>query len=590
MRTKLHHKITIAFVVIIAVIFLGIYFFLNTNFKENTYQRIRTNLIKQIFLSRTYIEEKSLSQPPSFDLDQWADKIGRDLRLRATIIALDGTVYGDSQINKDKLLNAENHLYRPEVQQAVKAGFGESRRFSTTLKRDMLYLAKTYGHGRARGIIRLSVPLYEVDAVSGHLRKTMGFSFIFAFLLAIVVSFLASIFISRPLRQISGTVQDMAKGDLSGKAAVDSKDEIGDLAEAFNHMSEQIKMRMEEVITSKSRLEAVLFSMFEGVMVIDLDGRILLVNQRLKDFLRISDETSGKKPLEVIRNIEIQEIADSVLNLKKGVESRQISLLIPEEKILLVHAAPVIHQEKTEGAVLVFHDVTELKRLEQIRKDFVANVSHELRTPISSIKGYAETLLEGALDDKENAKDFLRIIYADSDRLAKLIEDILDLSKIESGRLKIDLRPIPLGPVLKRVVSGLSGPAKAKSITVSVDIPSGIPPILADETRISQVLFNLIDNALKYTNDGGQITISARAGDRSVQVDVADTGIGIPEQDWARIFERFYRVDKARSRELGGTGLGLAIVKHIIQAHNGEVFLRSVEGQGSTFSFTVPQA
>jgi two-component system phosphate regulon sensor histidine kinase PhoR len=305
--------------------------------------------------------------------------------------------------------------------------------------------------------------------------------------------------------------------------------------------------------------------------------------------LYVKEEPIGKKPLEIVRNIEVQEMVDKALKLEQGVDSREISVLLPKEKILLVHATPVIRSGVTEGAVLVFHDLTHLKHLERIRQDFVANVSHELRTPVSSIKGYAETLLEGALEDKENARDFLKIIYADSDRLARLIDDLLNLSKIESGKLKLNIKPCSVLSITGKVVSGLLGQAKNKAIAIVIDISKDTSNILADEARIAQVLLNLLDNAIKYNREGGKITVTAEETDSFVQVNISDTGIGIPERDISRLFERFYRVDKARSRELGGTGLGLSIVKHIVSAHHGEVFVQSTLGQGSTFSFTLPK-
>ena len=273
-----------------------------------------------------------------------------------------------------------------------------------------------------------------------------------------------------------------------------------------------------------------------------------------------------------------------------GVEACEISILTPEEMILSVHAAPVIRKGSPEGAVLVFYDITNLRQLEKVRRDFVANVSHELRTPISSIKGYAETLLDGALEDKENARDFLKIIYSDSDRLARLINDLLDLSRIESNKFEMTLKPCPLKPIVTRVTGGLQKQAQDKEITVKIEIAEDFPYILADEARIAQVLLNLIDNAIKYNQQKGIITISAKERHGFVQVDVSDTGIGISDKDLPRLFERFYRVDKARSRELGGTGLGLSIVKHIVSAHHGEVSAQSILGQGSTFSFSIPKA
>lgn len=590
MRINIHYKITLIFGIIVAVVLCGIFIYLNNSLKDHTYQRIKANLLKETSLVKSFLEKDFGQSVKSRELDKIADDIGKNLEVRVTIIGLNGLVLGDSELNSRELAEVENHLYRPEVQQALKSGIGERRRFSTTIKKDMLYVALPFGKQNPQGIVRLSMPLSEIELISNHLKRLLIVSLLFAFVLTIIIGFIVSVFISKPIREISQTAKGIAGGDFSKRITISTKDEIGELAKVFNYMSEQIRLKIEEVTLSRSRFEAVLLSMFEGVMVVDVKGAILLMNHTLRDFLLVKDEPLGKKPLEVIRNIEIQEIADNALKLKQGVESREISVLLPEEKILLVHATPVVRDGVAEGAVLVFHDITELKRLEKVRQDFVANVSHELRTPVSSIKGYAETLLERALEDKENAKDFLKIIYSDSDRLAKLIDDLLDLSKIESGKLKMILKPCAIEPIIKKVVSGLNKQAKDKSIAIKVDMSKDIPDIIADETRIAQVLLNLIDNAIKYTQEGGVVTISAKEKADFVQIDVSDTGIGIPEKDLPRLFERFYRVDKARSRELGGTGLGLSIVKHIVQAHKGEVSVQSVEGRGSTFSFTIPKA
>jgi signal transduction histidine kinase len=255
-----------------------------------------------------------------------------------------------------------------------------------------------------------------------------------------------------------------------------------------------------------------------------------------------------------------------------------------------VSAAAVMKGGELSGALLVFHDITELRRLERVRQDFVANVSHELRTPLSSIKGYSETLIEGGVTQQKEQKEFLGIIHRESDRLAKLIDDLLDLSRIESGKMAMVLMPMDLLPAVKRAAAILEKQAASKSIRITLDIPSGTPRILADESRLSQVILNLLDNAVKYTPEVGDVRISAVADGHFVRVDVSDTGVGIPEADIPRIFERFYRVDKARSRELGGTGLGLSIVKHIVQAHGGQVSVRSAPSKGTTFSFIIPVA
>jgi two-component system phosphate regulon sensor histidine kinase PhoR len=343
--------------------------------------------------------------------------------------------------------------------------------------------------------------------------------------------------------------------------------------------------------TGEAKLDAILSSMVEGVLVTDRHGKITLLNPSLRKTFLIDAPPEGKKPIEIIRNISIQEIVDKTLaeNQQKPI-NKEISLNYPEEKFFKVTSAQIIKNHEIQGCILVFHNITELRRLEKIRQDFVANVSHELRTPLSSIKGYSETLLNGALDDKENMKKFTEIIYNETNRLAKIIDDLLDLSKIESGKINITFLPTDISNIIKRTISIIENQAKVKLISIHLSIPEQIPQILADETRISQVFLNLLDNAIKYTPNNGIVTISVEQKNKFVQISIKDTGIGIPEKDISRLFERFYRVDKARSRELGGTGLGLSIAKHIIQSHGGEISVQSEEGNGATFSLTVPIA
>jgi two-component system phosphate regulon sensor histidine kinase PhoR len=590
LRINLHYKITIIFCIILAVILTGIFIYLDSTLKEFTYQRVKSALLKETLLVKMFLEKDFPGYPRLKEVDRVVDKTGATVDARVTIIGLDGTVLGDSELDGQKLEEVENHLYRPEVQEALKTGTGESVRFSTTIQKNMLYIAVPFGKEEAKGIIRLSLPLSEVEMVSNYLKKILFVSLILAFAVAALASLIASVFISQPLKKISALARKIAEGDFSKKITIKTKDEVEDLAHSFNFMSEEIRSKMDEIKTSRSRLEAVLLSMFDGVMVVDTKGNILLMNQTLKDFLKVSQDPVGKKPLEVLRNIEVQEISERALSLHKGVEKREISILMPEEKILLIHGTPITRADRTEGAVLLFHDITELRRLEKIRKDFVANVSHELRTPVSSIKGYAETLLDGALKEKKNAESFVKVILSDSNRLANLIDDLLDLSGIESGSLSLNLASCSIKSIVQRVVRELNKPAQKKSISINMDIPENTSSVLADDAMVAQVLYNLIDNAVKYTEPGGTIKITAKDEDKRVRIDVADTGAGIPKEDLSRIFERFYRVDKARSRQLGSTGLGLSIVKHIVEEHGGKVSAESELGKGSTFTFTLPKA
>ncbi len=588
MRLPIHYKITFVFVILATIIFSGIYFYLETNLTRHALNRIRAD-----FFIRTDLAVFILNTPGFIwkqSPDKTADTIGLQVKARLTIIREDGTVVGDSEVPGKELAGLENHRNRPEIEAALQTGQGESIRFSTTVGENMLYIARSFRAGPELFVIRLALPLAEVKAVSGRLRQMLIAALALAFVIALGLSSAAAFFISRPLSEAVWAARSVARGDFSQKRLLNSNDELGDLSRAINHMSSQIKLTLEEVQTNKSRLEAVLLSMIEGVMVVDRQGTIILMNHTLQNLLGLEDDPLGKRPLEVIRNIEIQEIAENASRLTHQIERHQIAVHIPEERIFQVHVTPLIRSGIAEGAVLVFHDITELRRLERIRQDFVANVSHELRTPVASIKGYAETLLEGALQDKKNAGDFVKIIYDDADRLAKLINDLLDLSRIESGAVTVNLKSCALPPLIEKVIAGMQAQARAREISLKTDMPDDIAQVNADQSQIVEVLVNLIDNAIKYTDPGGSVMVSVHDNDRMVQIDVADTGIGIPETDLSRIFERFYRVDKGRSRSLGGTGLGLSIVKHIVQAHKGEVSLRSVLGKGSVFSFTLPKA
>ncbi len=590
MRIKLHWKLTSIFCsAIVLGLFIG-YLFLASNLKTFLNNDIEESLKRQLSLTRDVLEQHVADRGNLADAQDLAQRFSLHLNLRVTVIANDGTVIGDSDLDRERLINVENHLQRPEVQEALHKGMGASKRYSYTIKKYLLYVAVPFGKDKTAGILRFAMPLAAVELWEAKTQRIVLLALLLVFVLSLGFTLLISLFVSRPLREMAGIAQAMARGDFSRKPSIVSDDEVGDLARAITHMSEEIREKISTIQGEKAKLDAVLSSMAEGVMAVDEKGAVILMNPSMRKLFLIEVVPEGRKAVELIRNRAIVDILDRLLRDKERQVSEQASFLIPEEKVFNINGEPILRDNKLQGAVLVFHDITELRRLEKVRQDFVANVSHELRTPIASIKGYSETLLDGAMEDHENRNGFVKTIYENSERLARLIDDLLDLSRIESGKMSMEFLPVEIRPVINRCLSILEKPARDKRLSVAVEAVEPLPKVLGDETRLSQVILNLLDNAVKYTPEGGAIKVIVSKGDKFLRVDVADTGTGIPEKDLPRIFERFYRVDKARSRELGGTGLGLSIVKHIVLAHGGEVFVRSEPPQGSTFSFTIPLA
>ncbi len=397
--------------------------------------------------------------------------------------------------------------------------------------------------------------------------------------------------IRRPLAEISAVARRIAAGDWEAEVRHPTGDEIGDLALALNAISSAIREKSRQLTESKGRLEAVLANMESGVALFDRSGRIDLVNPSAERILGISKQDDfGRTYVETLKNYPLIRIIDEVLKSGKP-QSGEIALIFPSELILEAHAAPVFGEwQEPRGVVLVLHDISEIRRLERVRAEFVANVSHELKTPVTAVKGFAETLLEGALYNSRACEEFVSIIGEEAERLNRLINDLLSLSRIESRELKLQLEPLELGPEIKQIVDKIKPRFQKKELALGVTDPGHPVVALADRDRLEQVLLNLLENSLMYTPSGGRVEVGVQEEQGVVVVSVRDTGIGIPPDDLPRIFERFYRVDRARSRKLGGTGLGLAIVKHIVEAQGGRVWVESELGKGSTFYFTMLEA
>lgn len=435
--------------------------------------------------------------------------------------------------------------------------------------------------------------------IQGYLVYGLKKSFLLSSLISVgIVTPLAYMilrYFTQPIREMTDRVKRLTGSKSDRDAHVYSEDELGRLSKSIGEMGTQLQKKIDEVSKERDYLQTILKGMVEGVLVVDERGRILMVNDALRKILSLSSEVVDKAPLEVIRNAELEEAIREAI--QKG-KSAAFELTFPlsggktlEVNVVGISPSPEgIGQEgeKRKGAIAVFHDISRLKELEKIRQDFVANVSHELRTPLTTIKGYTETLLDGALKEEVGPR-FLQVIQKHADRLTKIVEDLLTLSKIESKEFYLKWERLPLSGLIDDVLDFVKEAAEKKKISISRSILPSSLEVMGDRSYLEQVFINLLDNAIKYTHETGEISISAlEKGQREIQVVIKDNGIGIPKEDLSRIFERFYRVDKGRSQELGGTGLGLSIVKHLVQAHGGRVWAESKLGEGSTFYFTLP--
>ncbi len=393
----------------------------------------------------------------------------------------------------------------------------------------------------------------------------------------------------RSFKRIVEAARRLSQGDYSARPPRSLPPLYRPLADALNDLGIHMQGKVQELLNDKEHLTSILSNMAEAVVAVDSEGRIVVANPSLSKLLGVRDEAYGRHFLEALRHSQLSQLLQTVLQEQKP-HVDEVRTFNPDERVFEAHAVPRWGEGRPRGALLVLHDITRLRLLEQMRKDFVANVSHELRTPLSSIKGFAETLLAGGLNDEKNRAGFVKSIEDQADRMTRLVENLLQLSAIESGRHPPHFEPLSLGEIVQDVWRGLKPLADRKKASFVVELDEGLPKVSADRGQLRQVLTNLVENAVKFSQEGGQVRVAAKVESGTLLVSITDSGPGIPEKDLPRVFERFYRVDKARSREMGGTGLGLAIVKHIIEAHHGSVGVESAEGQGSTFRFTLPLA
>ena len=537
------------------------------------------------------------------DLDTYLRRLGEDTGFRYTLIDQNGTVVVDSATGREDI---GPHGNRAEVVQAREEGLGFAERYSTTLDKSMLYLAIKYQFPLGSENQNPDEDLPAPEATSGFIRVSASADSINAsiwqlqlslWMFALVVSMLAALLMAalswrmmRPLDSFSQTALNIGQGKLLDPVPhLNRDDEWGALAEAFSQMQRELRVRENQLLENNKRMQAVLSSMIEGVLGTSADGTVLTANRAACRMLSLSPkDLIGRNLLDLIRYPQLREAVDKAR--QTGSFSKSEFETLDRPRRIIKARVTVLPDQPNLGVSIVLHDVTELRALETMRRDFVANVSHELKTPLASIKAYAETLLLGAIGDSDKNVSFVQQIESQAELLNRQIQDLLELARVESGKRAVELQTVDVNQVCRECLGQLEAEAEHRGVELGSELESGEVRALADSVGVSTIIRNLISNAVHYTPRGGQVTVRTRQEETSVLIEVVDTGIGIAADQQGRIFERFYRVDKARSRDQGGTGLGLAIVKHLVQSFRGSIHLTSQVGKGSRFRIRLPQA
>ncbi|MBN2081023.1 PAS domain-containing protein [bacterium] len=507
---------------------------------------------------------------------------------RLTVITRAGAVLADSHEDPATM---ENHVSRPEIVQALNHGRGIEMRFSQTLEEQMMYVAlPVVEGGETIGFVRCALPLTDVKRRLAELRAIIGIGLLVSLALSLALGWVLARRITWPLMQVTQTAELIAGGNLDERMPVQGTDEVGVLAKAVGDMAASMRERIETISRDRNRLSAILAGMAEGLVAVDAAEKVVLLNHAAGRMLGVKPEDCiGRQTYESIRISGLVEVIEHTLKHGQMTEDRLTLLDKNQDRTVDVLTSPLKEDgNRIVGVVVVLRDLTRIRHLENLRQEFVANASHELKSPLTSIRGLTDTLLDDPQMEAQTRSHFLSLIQQDTGRLSQLINDMLTLSQIESSEQTLDLRPIDLADLLRDETAALETLAQTRQIDLNADIPDTPLLVVGDDAALCEMINNLLDNALKYTAAGGQIRIRSWADGNRISFSVADTGVGIAAEHLGHIFERFYRVDKARSRELGGTGLGLAIVKHIVLAHGGEVSVTSTPGKGSTFTVQLP--
>ena len=581
MSRSIYWKITIPLTALVLIImgFLGVYI-------VNSARTTQINLLESQLGSEARLVG-DISAPSFADsakyqtLDVISESLGKEIGSRITLVAVNGTVLGDTDQDPTTM---DNHANRPEIAAALASGLGSAIRYSATLHENMMYVAvPVTDQGRVVGVARVALPLTTVEASINKMALTIVGAVAAAALLVIAVAALLARMITRPVRRITTAAEAIASGELDQKILARSSDEIGRLGRAFNNMSFSVKNAMAAVSHEKSTLAAILSALTDGVILTDSERMVELVNPAAERLLGFGDSLSrGRALIESVHDHEIDNVVKKCLDTASGQNTEIDSAT---GRFLRVMAVP-ISTGQMNGALILLQDLTELRSLQTMRREFVGNISHELRTPLAAMKAIVETLQDGAVNDREAGPDFLARLDVELDDMTQMVNEIIELSRIETGTIKLKVEAVNLSHLAEDVIARLGPQASRKQVALTAELSSGLPSVMADRERIRQVLTSFTHNAIKFTPAGGKVVLSTRADGESVAAQVSDTGIGISKDDLPHIFERFFKAD--RSRSSSGTGLGLAIAKHTVQIHGGSVSVQSEDGKGSTFRFDLP--
>ncbi|MFZ2417350.1 MAG: ATP-binding protein [Smithellaceae bacterium] len=570
MKRNLFLKIFSSYLIIIFCSFLVLNLFIRDEIRKVMTGKIEAELL-------TYAELIDLSATK--DISNQLRLIANISGARVTLVDSSGKVFADSE--KD-IAQLENHLNRPEIQEARLRGKGKSTRFSQSLGVEMLYVAVPIkNQGQVTGYVRLARPLHDVQNMIDTIYSSIFLTMIIVSVVSLIIALFISYKLAQPIRMMEQFTERLRQGEPQGSILLQTSDETKTLADNINYLVDELHNKIRLANEEKTKLMTALTSINEGVLILNNDEKIEFVSPSLANILAEQyGDVGGKTLMEAFRNVELHKAFQRFKQSRDTVAS-EITLGNIDPVIMRVSISEVHGYPGEEKDMIVFHDVTRLKKLERIRTDFVANVTHEIRTPLTAIIGYLETLQTGALENTEDAGRFIDIILKQAQRLNRLVEDLMTISKIELEEINFRFEDVILQDVIGSVLPLMEAKAEVKKIRIENQVQAQIPRVRGDRDRLCQVFVNLLDNALKFTPEGGRVTIDAEEKADGVVVSISDTGMGIPREEIQRLGERFYRVDKTRSRELGGTGLGLSIVKHLMLAHGGKMEIESQLGQGT---------